>query len=135
VAQNYFFSGPLLLFSLFAFPVAVSVTVELRFLTTNNEFQMYSAAVCVALFLILALFWLALWIVVYTHYRHKHHPLVSKRFGFVLKSIKDPENEKDHTLISQAYIPFSVTKRLGAAFVIGLLCRYTLGPILILALL
>jgi hypothetical protein len=61
--------------------------------------------------------------------------LVSKRFGFVLKSIKDPENEKDHTLISQAYIPFSVTKRLGAACVIGLLCRYTIGPILILALL
>jgi hypothetical protein len=120
--------------TIFALPVAVSVTVELRFLTMNNEFQMYSAAVCMALFLILALFWLALWIIVYSHYRQKHHPLVALRFGFVLKSIKNPENEKDHTLISQAFIPFTVTKRLGAAFVIGLLSRYTLGPVLILAL-
>ena len=118
----------------FGFPFAVSVTTELRFLTINNEVQIYSAAVSVAIFIILFIYWFALWVVVFTHYRHKHHPLVGKKFGFILSSMKDPENEKDHTLISQSYIPFSVTKRFGAACVIGLLCKYTLGPILILSL-
>lgn len=119
---------------IFGFPFAVSVMTELRFLTINNEVQIYSAAVSGAIVIILVLYWFALWVVVFTHYRHKHHPLVAKKFGFILTSIKNPENELDHTLISQSYIPLSVTKRFGAACVIGLLCKYTLGPILILSL-
>ena len=123
-----------MLIMIFGFPFAVLVMTELRFLTIENEIQIYSAAVCAAIFIILLMYWLSLWVVVFTHYRHKHHPLVAKKFGFILASIKNQVNEKEHTVFSQSIIALYVTKRFAAACVIGLLCRYTLGPILILAL-
>jgi hypothetical protein len=98
----------------------------------ENEFQIYSIGVCAALLLILFLYWLSLWVVLLTHYKHKNHPLILSRFGFLLNHTKDPELGEKPTLATQIYLPLLVTKRLGAAFIIAILCKYTLSPILIL---
>jgi len=76
VAQSYFFSGPLMLFTVMCFPVIINVVLEIKFININNEFQMYSLAVCAALSLILVLYLASLWTVIITHYKHKNHPLV-----------------------------------------------------------
>jgi hypothetical protein len=83
---------------------------------------MYSLAVCVALSLILVLYLASLWTVTITHYRHKNHPLVLQRFGFILNHIKDgmKKGEKP-TLPDSIFIPLMVTKRIVAALAIGML--------------
>jgi hypothetical protein len=70
-------------------PVITNIILELKFLFVENDFQKYSVAVCLGLSLILVMYNISLWAVVFTHYKHKNHPLVAERFGFVLNHIKD----------------------------------------------
>lgn len=113
--------------TLFAMPVTISILLELRFVTVNNEYQMYSLAVCCGLVLIFALFWFSLWVVVMNHYQHREHPLVLKRFGFIFQALK-----KSGTVIGQSYLPLMTTKRFCVCFTVSLLTRYTVGPMLII---
>jgi hypothetical protein len=78
---------------------------------------------------------ISLWAVVFTHYKHKNHPLVAERFGFILNHIKDygSAGKAEKPQISgQIYIPMMVTKRMAAACIIAGLVRYTISPILLL---
>jgi hypothetical protein len=129
IPQKYFFSGPLLLFTLASMPIGISCLLEFRFYTLDNEFQMYSFATCGAIMIVMSLFWLSLWVAVFTHFNHKQHPLVLKRFGLIFANIKPPSND----LIHISAVPLYVTRRMASMFVIGLLCRYTTGPLIMLA--
>lgn len=94
---------------------------------------MYSAAVCGALGFILILYLAALWTVIITHYKHKNHPMVMTRFGFILNHIKDGAKKGEKpTLTGSLFIPLMVTKRMSAALAIGILIKYTVSPVLIL---
>ena len=127
--QKYFFSGPMALYCLFVLPMGLSAVLELRFFTVQNEFQWYSMAVCCGLILVLALFQLTMWSVVISHYKHKKHPLVLKRFDFLFESLKRSAN----TFLSNAVMPLLATKRGVVAVLIALLYRYTVGPLIITA--
>jgi len=83
---------------------------------------MYSVAVCGGVSLILILYLAAIWTVIITHYKHKNHPMVLTRFGFILNHIKDGAKYGEKpTLNESLYIPFMVTKRMVAALTIGIL--------------
>ena len=94
----------------------------------ENEFQIYSLATSCAMIFIFSLFLISLWAVVITHYKHKYHPLVTKRFDVIFKGIrKDSKN-----FIVNGALPLYITKRFMGAIVLAVLCNSTLGPILIL---
>ena len=133
VAQSYFFGGPLMLFTVMCFPIVVNIVMEIKFLKMENEFQMYSVAVCAALGLILTLFLAAIWTVIITHYKHKNHPMVLTRFGFLLNHIKDGDKRGEKsTLTGSLFVPLMVSKRIAAALTTGVLIKYSVSPILIL---
>ena len=130
IAQKYFFSGPMVLICLFMFPIGVSILLEFRFFTTQNELQWYSFAVCSAVCLILVLFFISMWVVILSHYKHKQHPLVVKRYDFIFQSLK---HQISPTFLVNACIPLMTTKRAASMIMVTVLCRYTLGPLIILA--
>lgn len=133
IAQSFFFSGPLMLFTVMSFPVLLNLVLEIKFLNVDNEFQIYSVAVCAGLALILILYLAALWTVIITHYKHKNHPMVLTRFGFLLNHIKDGAKDGEKpTLTGSLYIPLMVTKRMFAALTMAVLIKYTVSPALIL---
>jgi hypothetical protein len=86
-------------------------------------------ATCCGLLLILVLFGVAMWSVVITHYKHKQHPLVIKRFDMIFESLK----RSSEGLLPNACLPLLVTKRAAISLIIGLLYSYTVGPLIILA--
>jgi len=86
-------------------------------------------ATCCGLLVIMALFGGAMWSVVLTHYKHKQHPLVLKRFDIIFESLK----RSSDGLLPNACLPLLVTKRAALALVIGLLYSYSVGPLIILA--
>ena len=78
-----------MLLTLFCLPIVISIILEFRFLNIGNEFQIYSLAVCIGVFLVLSAFWTTLWVIALTHYKHRFHPLVMNRFGFLFMSLKN----------------------------------------------
>lgn len=129
IPQRFFFSGPLVLFTLFFFPIGIHCLLEFRFYKLYNDFQIYSLATCFGIMLILSLFWFSLWATVLTHYKHKQHPLVLKRFEYIFASLIPEAN----SFALNAAVPLYVTRRMASMFIVGLLCRYTVGPLIILA--
>jgi hypothetical protein len=111
-----------MLFTVMCYPLIINIVLEIKFLNVNNEFQIYSLAVCAALGFILILYLAALWTVILTHYKHKNHPMVTTRFGFILNHIKDGAKRGEKpTLRGSIYIPLMVTKRMSAALATGIL--------------
>ena len=125
-----------MLFTVMCFPVLVNIVLEMKYIHIENEFQIYSLAVCAGLAFILLLFLASIWAVIITHYKHKNHPLVLQRFGFILNHVNDGDKAGEKpTLHGSLIVPLMITKRMIAAVSFGLLVRHTVSPTVVMGML
>ena len=116
-----------MLFTLFICPIGIHALIEIKTFLLDNEFQTYSFFTSAALTVLFAFFCMSLWQVVFTHFKHKYHPLILRRFDFLFSPYKSSDN-----VLMHSYIPILVSKRVISMLCVGLMTRYTIGPLIIM---
>jgi len=63
--------------------MSVTAFLEIRTMSTINEYQMYSIVVCFFIATMMFLFWLCSWVIVILHYKFKNHQLLIEKYDFI----------------------------------------------------